>query len=294
MDNLLLENLDFEKYHGGGGNDYIILNDIKWNIPENKKSDLAINLCEIHFSIGADGLIFVGNSNKADIRMRIFNNDGSEAEMCGNGIRCFSKYIYEKNIVKKEEINIETLKGVMGAKLNIVGETVKSVQIDMGPPILNCEEIPVLSEGISNKCVNEPIVILDKIFNFTAVSMGNPHAVIFVKDQLTDEELNRYGSSIEVHDRFPNKVNVEFVKIITEEECIVRVFERGVGITKSCGTGACASVVAGSILGLLKKNTPIKVHNDGGDLKITYMGRTVQMEGPIDKIFNGIIEKIEI
>jgi diaminopimelate epimerase len=293
MDNLLLEDLDFEKYHGLG-NDYIIINEIKWNIPENKKPDLAIKLCEIHFSIGADGLIFVGTSNKADIKMRIFNNDGSEAEMCGNGIRCFSKYIYEKNIVKKEEITIETLKGVMGAKLAIKDEIVQSVQIDMGPPILICEEIPVTSESISNKCVNEPIVILDKIFNFTAVSMGNPHAVIIVKKQLNDDELNMYGSTIEAHERFPNKTNVEFVKIITEKECIVRVFERGVGITKSCGTGACASVVAGSILGILKKNTPITVHNDGGDLRITYSGKSVLMEGPVNKVFNGIIEKIEI
>ncbi|GAH15127.1 unnamed protein product, partial [marine sediment metagenome] len=254
------------------------INDIKWNIPENKKSKLAKTLCEIHFSIGADGLIFVGDSKQADIKMRIFNNDGSEAEMCGNGIRCFSKYVYEKNIVKKEEISIETLKGVMGAKLVIDEEFVRRVQIDMGPPILNCEEIPVTSEGISNKCVNETIVVLDKIFNFTAVSMGNPHAVIFVKEQLNDDELNMYGSNIEDNERFPNKTNVEFVKIITEEECILRVFERSVGITKSCGTGACASVVAGTILGILKKKTPITVHNDGGDLRITYSGKTVLME----------------
>ena len=293
MDNLLLENLDFEKYHGLG-NDYIIINDIKWNISENKKPDLAKKLCEIHFWIGADGLIYVCESNKADIKMRIFNNDGSESEACGNGIRCFSKYIYENDIVKKEEIRIETLKGVMVAKLAMNGELVESVQIDMGPPILNCEEIPVITEGISNKCVNEPIVILDKIFKFTAVSMGNPHAIIFVKKQLNDDELNMYGSTLEAHERFPNKANVEFVKIITDEECNVRVFERGVGITKSCGTGACATIVAGSILGIFKKDTPIIVHNDGGDLRITYSGKTVLMEGPVKKVFNGIIEKIEI
>ena len=288
-----LENLEFFKYHALG-NDYIIINDIKWNIPEKKKSTLALTLCQTHFSIGADGLLYVCESSKADIKMRIFNNDGTESEACGNGIRCFSKYVYEKNIVKKKEIRIETLKGVMGAKLAINGEIVETIQIDMGPPILNCEEIPVTSEGLSNKCVNEPIVILDKIFNFTAVSMGNPHAVIFVKEQLNDDKLNMYGSTIEAHERFPNKANVEFVKIITEEECNVRVFERGVGITKSCGTGACASVVAGSILGLFKKHTPITVHNDGGDLKITYLGKTVLMEGPVEKVFNGIIEKIEI
>ncbi|MFW9824462.1 MAG: diaminopimelate epimerase [Candidatus Thorarchaeota archaeon] len=293
MDSLILENLDFEKFHGLG-NDYIIINDIKWNIPENKKPDLAVKLCEIHFSIGADGLIFVEKSDKADINMRIFNNDGSEAEMCGNGIRCFSKYIYEHEIVKKEEIRIETLKGVMNAKLTFKDEKVESVQIDMGPPILKCEEIPVLSESISSNCVNEPIPILDKLFNFTAVSMGNPHAIIFVKEQLNDDELNKYGALIESHERFPNKINAEFVKVISEKECTMRVFERGVGITKSCGTGACATVVAGSILGIFKRNTPITVHNDGGDLKIEYTGKVVLMEGPVNKVFNGIIEQIEI
>lgn len=293
MENLLLENFDFEKYHGLG-NDYIIINDIKWGIPESKKSKLGINLCEFHFSIGADGLIFVCASENADIRMRIFNNDGLEAEMCGNGIRCFSKYVYEKNIVKKDEIKIETLKGIMIAKLNIIDQKVKSVLIDMGAPVLNCEEIPVISESTLNRCVNEPIVILDKIFNFTAVSMGNPHAVIFINEQLNDDELNMYGAAIESHKRFPNKVNVEFVKVISEIESIVRVFERGVGITNSCGTGACATVVAGAILGIFKKNLPIMVHNDGGDLKITVTGKRVLMEGPIEKVFSGVLESIEI
>jgi diaminopimelate epimerase len=293
MANLQLQGLELEKYHGLG-NDYIIINDNKWNIPEEKKSKLALILCELHVSIGADGLVFVSNSDKADIKMRIFNNDGSEAEMCGNGIRCFSKYVYENNIIKKEEITIETLKGIMIAKNNIDEGEVKSVQIDMGPPILKCEEIPVLTESLSDKCINEPIVILDKIFNFTAVSMGNPHAIIFVKNQLKDDELNMYGASIESHDRFPNKTNVEFVQALSDTESVVRVFERGVGITKSCGTGACASVVAGSILGIFKRNTPITVHNDGGDLIITYTDKTVLMDGPVKKVFTGILEKIEV
>ena len=293
MEQFVLENLDFYKAHGLG-NDYIIINDIKWKIPEEKKSPLALKLCEIHFSIGADGLIFVCESNDADIKMRIFNNDGGESEMCGNGIRCFAKYIYENAIVRKNEITIETLKGILLAKLNIIDDKVKSVEIDMGPPILNCEEIPVILDNPVDRCVNEQLVILDKIFNFTAVSMGNPHAVIFLDEQLNDNKLNMYGAAIESHDRFPNKVNVEFVKPISEEETIVRVFERGVGITKSCGTGACASVVAGTILGIFKENAPITVHNDGGDLKITYTGKSVLMEGPIEKVFDGIIERIEV
>ncbi|NVM37424.1 MAG: diaminopimelate epimerase [Candidatus Lokiarchaeota archaeon] len=293
MEQFIVENLKFGKYHGLG-NDYIIIDDIKWKIPENKKSALALKLCDIHFSIGADGLIFVCEAKDADIKMRIFNNDGTESESCGNGIRCFSKYIYESNIVKKDEIKIETLKGIMVAKLTIVDNKVISVEIDMGSPILNCEEIPVILDSLVDRCVNEPIVIIDKIFNFSAVSMGNPHAVIFIEEQIDDNKLNMYGAAIESHDRFPNKTNVEFVKVISKEESIVRVFERGVGITKSCGTGACATVVAGSILGIFNKNVPIIVHNDGGDLKITYTGRRVLMEGPIEKVFEGILERIEI
>ena len=293
MNNLLLHNLDFQKFHGLG-NDYIIINDINCRIPDEKKSKLVIKLCELHFSIGADGLIFVNKSEKADIKMRIFNNDGLEAEMCGNGIRCFSKYIYEKNIVKKDEIEIETLKGVLTAKLKIVDEKILSVEIDMGPPILKCEEVPVLLDSPVDRCVNESLVIIDKIFNFTAVSMGNPHAVIFVNNQLNDDQLNMYGAAIESHEIFPNKVNVEFVRVISDSEAEVRVFERGVGITNSCGTGACASIVAGTILGKFKEKSPILVHNDGGDLIITYTGKRVLMEGPIVKVFEGILEKIEL
>ncbi|KKN40404.1 hypothetical protein LCGC14_0733580 [marine sediment metagenome] len=293
MNNIVLDNLDFEKYNGLG-NDYIIINDIKWRIPEEKKPELAVKLCEFHFSIGADGLIYVCESEKADTKMRIFNNDGSEAEMCGNGIRCFSKYIYENNIVNKEEIKVETLKGIMVAKLNIVDHKVKSVEIDMGSPSLKCEEIPVIIDSPVDRCINEPLVILDKIFRFSAVSMGNPHAVIFVEKQLNDDELNMYGAAIESHDSFPNKVNVEFVRVISNEEAVIRVFERGVGITNSCGTGACASVVAGAELGIFKEKTPITIHSDGGDLIITFTGRRVLMEGPIEKVFEGNIENIEI
>ncbi len=293
MERFILEDLEFGKYHGLG-NDYIIIDDIKWRIPENKKSALALRLCEIHFSIGADGLIFVCESKDADIKMRIFNNDGLEAEMCGNGIRCFSKYVYENDIINKDEISIETLKGILVAKLNIIDDKVNLVEIDMGSPILNCEEIPVILDSLVDRCVNEQLVILDKIFNFTAVSMGNPHVVIFIEEIFDDNKLNMYGAAIESHDRFPNKTNVEFVKVISKEESIVRVFERGVGITKSCGTGACATVVAGSILGIFNENVPIIVHNDGGDLKITFTGRRVLMEGPVEKVFDGRLERIEI
>jgi len=287
-----IRDFTFGKYHGLG-NDYILVNDIHWNIPENKKADLARKLCERHFSVGADGLIYIGNSNKADIRMRIFNDDGSEAEMCGNGIRCFSKYVYENKIIDTNPIKIETLKGIMFAKLSIENGSVKMVEINMGEPILDCELIPVVPENNKFECINESILVIDKIFNFTAVSMGNPHCVIMVEEQLYDKDLNKYGSAIESHERFPNKTNVEFMKIISPNECNVRVFERAVGITNSCGTGSCAAVVAGTILGKFRKNSQVNVHNDGGDLIINYTGEEVYMKGPIEKVFSAKINNLE-
>ena len=165
MSELIIENLEFEKYHGLG-NDYIIINNIQYQIPEEKKKDIDLKLCRIHFSIGADGLIFVSTSDNADIRMQIFNNDGTEAEMCGNGIRCFAKYVFENNIVKKEEINIETLKGTNIAQLKIIDDVVEAVKIDMGPPILEVEKVPVELNSNVSQCINEEFVILDKIFKF--------------------------------------------------------------------------------------------------------------------------------
>ncbi|MHA1193788.1 MAG: diaminopimelate epimerase [Promethearchaeota archaeon] len=266
-----LENLDFEKHHGLG-NDYILINNLHWGIEDDKKKDLAKILCAPHFSIGADGILFVCHPKKTEIRMKMFNPDGSEAEMCGNGIRCFAKYVYENDIIKKDYLEIETLKGIITAQLTIVEEKVRFVKINMGPPILDCDSIPVIGSGLNNQCVNESLVVLDKIFEFTAVSMGNPHAIIFIKGSLSNEQLNTYGALIESNERFPKKTNVE---------------------TNSCGTGSCAAVVAGTILGVFKKNNPVTVHNDGGDLIIYYDGKKVFMEGPAEKVFEGIIPRIE-
>ena len=291
--NRILENLDFEKFHGLG-NDYILINNLKWNITEQKFNALAKLVCKPHFFIGADGLILVCPAENKDLRMRIFNPDGSEAEMCGNGIRCFAKYVYENGICKKPKIDIETLRRIISAELNIINGIVESVKIDMGMPILNCDEIPVITEGLSDKCVNESILAIDKVFKFTAVSMGNPHAIIFTEKLPNNEELNRYGANISSNSLFPKKTNVEFVKPLSQEEATLRVFERGVGITNSCGTGTCAAVVAGSIIGVFKKNHPITIHNDGGDLIITYNGKTVFMEGPATRVFRGIIDQIKL
>jgi diaminopimelate epimerase len=288
-----LENLDFEKHHGLG-NDYIIINNLKWKIPDGEKKKLALILCKQHFSVGADGLIFACVSDISDIKMRIFNSDGSEAEMCGNGIRCFARYLYENSIIKKTIIRIETLKGMIEAELTIEGAVVKAVKINMGPPILNCDDIPVIPQGFYDECINEQIMAVDKIFEFTAVSMGNPHAIIFTNSIFDDQELNKYGASIESDERFPNKTNVEFIKILSTNEAILRVFERGVGITNSCGTGSCAAVVAGTILGFFKKKESVIIHNDGGDLEIMYDGKNVFMKGSTVKVFSGIIDEIEI
>ena len=292
MDKILLENLDFEKHHGLG-NDYILINNLKWGIPDDKKADLARIISKQHFSIGADGVLFVCHPKLTEVRMKMFNPDGSQAEMCGNGVRCFAKYIYENKIYAKEEIEIETLKGIVIAKLKVENNKVESVSIDMGSPVLDCDNIPVNLDSLVNRCVNESIVVLDKIFKFTAVSMGNPHAVIFTKNDINDEDLKKYGVAIESYKVFPKKTNVEFVKVLSKEEAVLRVFERGVGVTNSCGTGTCAAVVAGTILGHFNENTPVTVHNDGGDLKIIYNGKTVFMEGPAVKVFKGVIDRIE-
>ncbi|MFX1287353.1 MAG: diaminopimelate epimerase [Promethearchaeota archaeon] len=292
MDKITLQNLEFGKYHGLG-NDYVIINNLKYEIPDDKKSDLAKILSKQHYSVGADGVLFVCHPKKKGVRMEMFNPDGSQSEMCGNGVRCFAKFLYENDIYKKEEIEIETLKGTVIAKLTVINNEVKTVTIDMGIPSLDCESIPVDLESPVKQCVNESIVVLDKIFKFTAVSTGNPHAVIFSKDVINDADLKKYGAAIESNIIFPKKTNVEFVKVLSNEEAILRVFERGVGITNSCGTGTCASVVAGTTLGLFKKNSPVTVHNDGGDLIIIYDGKSVFMEGPAEKVFDGIIERIE-
>ena len=178
--------------------------------------------------------------------------------------------------------------------LTIIDDKVEAVKINMGAPLLECNDIPVISTKNAERCIDESIKVLDKTFQFTGISMGNPHAIIFVENQLDDNDLIKYGSAIEPHKRFPKKVNVEFVKPISTNEANLRVYERGVGVTKSCGTGTCAAVVAGTLLNKFEENEPVVIHNDGGDLIITYTGETVFMEGPVVKSFEGVIDLIKI
>ena len=265
----------------GLGNDYVYIDCInnKYNIDEMPK--LAKVMSDRHFGIGSDGVICICNSDIADFKMRMFNQDGSEAEMCGNGIRCVGKFVYDKRLTNKKNITIETLAGIKQLKLNIVNEKVDTVKVDMGEPILDKEKIPV-------KCEKEKLLLKvdDKEFEFIPVSMGNPHAVTFINN-VDKFDVERYGKIVEIDKHFPQKTNVEFIQILDKENIKMRVWERGTGETMACGTGACASVVA-SILSNYTNNN-VYVHLLGGDLQIEWNKKNdhIYMTGPAEIVFEG-------
>ena len=265
----------------GLGNDYVYIDATKENI-ENP-SVLAKYISDRHFGVGSDGLILICPSDKADFRMRMFNSDGSEAEMCGNGIRCVGKFVYDKKLTDKTLVTIETKAGIKVLKLNIKDKEVDTVRVDMGTPILESEKIPVITD--ENIAQNLRLNALDKSFDFTCVSMGNPHAVTVV-DNVTDFDVKKYGSILEVNEAFPNKTNVEFVEIKDPENIKMRVWERGTGETLACGTGACASAVACNLNGLTKNNVNVELL--GGNLNIE-LGEDnhVYMTGPAVTVFEG-------
>lgn len=267
----------------GIGNDFVFLDhfsdsDVNVDYPE-----LARKLCHRQFGIGADGLVVVLPSNVADARMRIFNSDGSEPEMCGNGIRCFARYIYDQGIVISDPMLVETGAGILKLVLYVKKGQVQGVQVDMGEPILRADRIPVLGEG--EPVVGQSIDVLGKNYIYTAVSMGNPHCVIFVEDFST-LDFERLGPAIEKHPLFPRKTNVEFIQINSPQEITMKVWERGAGPTLACGTGACASVVA-AVLNH-KTERAVTVHLPGGDLFIEWaQDNHVYMTGPGDYVFKG-------
>jgi diaminopimelate epimerase len=271
----------FWKMHGLG-NDYVVVDNRKEEIREHELQRIAQTLCERRFSIGADGMLLICDSEIADVKMRIFNADGSEAEMCGNGIRCFAKYCYENDITKKNEISIETLAGTKKVWLNIVDANVQNVRVDMGPPVYEKQFIPMLGDGT---CINEDLEVGDRTFRVTCLSVGNPHCVTFV-DNVKDFPVEAMGPQIENHKIFPKRINVEFVQVLDRRELIVRVWERGVGETLACGTGACASAAAAHLLG--KTDARIVVHLPGGDLEIE-IPKSILMTGPAQKIFHGML-----
>lgn len=240
-------------------------------------------LSDRHFGIGADGIILIENSNKADFKMRIFNSDGSEAEMCGNGIRCVGKYVYDNGLTDKEEIQIETLAGIKKLKLSCQNHICNLVEVDMGEPKFKSIDIPSIEGEEINKDLY--ISIDDRTFRFTVVSMGNPHAVTFVEN-VEEIPLELYGPIIENHPKFPNKTNVEFVQVKDSNHIKMRVWERGAGETLACGTGACASVVASGVNGYT--NEDVVVELPGGKLNIKWKNDNhVYMKGPATKVFDG-------
>ncbi len=273
--------MKFWKMHGLG-NDYIVIDNRDEKITDLEAPELSRKLCERKFSVGADGLLLASNSASAAVKMRIFNADGSEAEMCGNGIRCFVKYCYENNIARKSELTVETLAGIKRAWLTVENGSVKSVKVDMGTPALERSKSPMLGQGTS---VNEDLQVNGETYKVTCLSVGNPHCVIFV-DALDDFPVQRVGPKIENHRLFPKKVNVEFVQVLGENELKVRVWERGCGETLACGTGACAAVVAGNLL--KKVGSKVRVHLLGGDLEVEYAERLF-LKGPAEKVFEGTL-----
>ncbi len=276
--------MKFTKMHGCG-NDYVYVNLFEEKLED--PASVSIKVSDRHFGIGSDGLITIGPSEKADFRMRIYNADGSEAEMCGNGIRCVAKYVYDHKLTDKTEITVETGAGVLTLILYPENGKVQQVRVDMGEPILTPAEIPVIADG--DKVINQPIEVGGKTWNMTCVSMGNPHAVVFVEDT-ANFELEKYGPLFENHERFPKRTNTEFVQIISRTEANMRVWERGSAETWACGTGTCACVMA-SILNE-KTEDKVLVHLRGGDLTIEYDRATnhVFMTGPATEVFEGEIE----
>ena len=275
---------EFTKMHGCG-NDYIYFNCFEETI--DNPCELSIRLSDRHFGIGGDGIIMICPSSVADGKMRIFNADGSEAKMCGNGIRCVGKYLYDHKMVTKEAFTVDTLSGIKKLKVNAVEGIVQSVEVDMGAPILTPKEIPVLLEG--EKVISEEVTIAGEAYKITCVSMGNPHCVVFVEDTKS-LDLEKIGPQFEKNELFPEQVNTEFIKVIDEKTLEMRVWERGSGETWACGTGACAAVVAAVLNGYCKKGEDILVHLKGGDLSIRYTEETVYMTGEAVKTFEGVVE----
>lgn len=277
--------INFTKMHGIG-NDYVYVNGFKETIPN--PNAFSEYVSDRHFGIGSDGLIMIMPSEVADFRMRMFNADGSEGKMCGNGSRCIGKYVYDYGLTDKTEVTLETLAGIKHLKLNVVDGKVETVKVDMGKAILKPADIPVVSN--LDKFVNEEVEIDGKKYNMTCVSMGNPHAVVYV-DDVDSLDLEKIGPKFEFNELFPDRVNTEFVQIIDENTVKMRVWERGSGETWACGTGACAVTVSTVLNGYAKYGQNLTVKLRGGDLCISYSeDGTVLMEGPATKVFDGVIE----
>ncbi len=274
--------MKFTKMHGAG-NDYVYVNAFEERLPADIPA-LAQAVSDRHCGIGSDGLILIGPSEIGDARMRMFNADGSESEMCGNGIRCVAKYVYDHGLARKEELRIETGNGVLTLQVFPENGKVQQVRVNMGRPILESARIPTTLAG--DPPVLADLTVGDQTLQVTCVSMGNPHCITFV-DELSDQWVHGIGPQIERHPAFPNRVNAEFIQIVSPTETIMRVWERGSGETLACGTGACAAAVAGVLTG--KSERKILCHLPGGDLTLEWADTDeVFMTGPAVEVYEGL------
>ena len=278
--------LHFTKMHGIG-NDYIYFNAFDQEIPD--PAELSKKLSDRRFGVGGDGIILICPSDVADAKMRIFNEDGSEAQMCGNGIRCVAKYLYDYAFVPEDQttVTVETLSGIKTIELTVEDGEAVAAKVDMGAAILTPADIPAAFDGDS--AIDQPLSVDGAEYRVTAVSMGNPHCVTFV-DDVDGLDLIKIGPLFEHHAAFPERVNTEFVKVIDDHTLQMRVWERGSGETWACGTGACSSAVAACLNGCCKKGEDITVRLRGGDLVIRYTDDTVIMTGPATTVFEGTVE----
>lgn len=273
----------FTKMHGLG-NDYVCINCFRERVED--PPEFARTLCDRHYGIGADGLILICPSKVSDFKMEIYNSDGSVAGMCGNGIRCLGKYVYDYRLTGKETLSIETKSGIRNMHLHIQDGKACGAMVDMGVPRLNAHSIPILSE--KDLVINDPIEVQEKNYRMTGISMGNPHAVIFL-EEINGISLEETGRELEFHPRFPERANIEFCHVTARNRMEIRVWERGVGETLACGTGACAAVVASVLNDLTDEEVIVKLL--GGELSVRWDRKVnhVFLEGPAVKVFDGVL-----
>ena len=273
----------FTKWQGCG-NDFVLVNGFSERLDEEDLGALAQKICDRHYGIGADGLILVLPSKAADFRMRILNADGSEAEMCGNGIRCFAGVVHDEGLSDKEEFTVETGAGILVPRLQLADGKLQGVRVDMGEPTLAGDRIPVLGFGAAH-VVEQPIEAGGEKLSMTCVSMGNPHCVIFVEDAEA-VPIEKLGPLLERHEAFPKKTNVEFAAVLDASHIRMRVWERGAAVTLACGTGSCATLVAAALTGRTERSAEVQL--DGGRLQIEWAeDNHVYMTGPAEKVFAG-------
>ena len=278
--------IQFTKMHGCG-NDYVYINGFTQHVPQEQKAEFVRRISDRHFGIGSDGAIFINPAKEADFEMEMYNADGSRSEMCGNGMRCVGKYVYDYGLTNQKEFSVVSAGKIKYLVLTVEDGKAVQIRVNMGSPILTPAEIPVMADG--EMVIDEPITVLDKEYKMTCVSMGNPHAVVFV-DDIMEFPLNEVGPYFENHERFPNRTNTEFVQVVDRSHIKMRVYERGTGETLACGTGCCASAVACVLNGLT--DTEVDVEVLGGVVHVEWNQdeNLIYMTGPGETVFDGEIE----